>query len=150
MQVRMDLTLPRDARYVGLLRSVAVGALQELSVPRGAVEDVELALGEACANAVRHAEGTSAYHVSLCVGADGCEIEIVDVGPGFDPREVEPDEFDPAAEAGRGLFLMRTLVDDLRFSRVDDHTHVVLVKRWAPEGNGAARADAARDPQRQG
>jgi hypothetical protein len=34
------------------------------------------------------------------------------------------------AEDGRGVYLMRTLVDDLSYERVNDRTHVKLTKRW--------------------
>jgi serine/threonine-protein kinase RsbW len=144
--VRMGLTLPRDARFVGMMRSVAECVLRDLGVPEDAIGDVEVAVTEACANAVRHAVDSAEYTVSLSVAADGCEIEIVDVGPGFDPLGAELDEFDPHAETGRGLFLMRALVDDVAHERIDDRTHVRLTKRWP-------RADAAiatLDEQRTG
>jgi serine/threonine-protein kinase RsbW len=43
-----------------------------------------------------------------------CAITVVDRGRGFDAAAV-PDEADVAAEDGRGLVLMRALVDTLAF-----------------------------------
>ena len=141
MLVHMELTLPRDARYVAMMRNVAGCVLADLDTPEAAADDVQIAITEACANAVRHAVGSAEYTVSLSVAADGCEIEIVDVGPGFDPLGAELDSFDPDAEDGRGLYLIRALVDELDYTRVDDRTHVKLTKRWPHVHEGMAALD---------
>lgn len=131
MLVRMDLTLPRDARYVSVMRNVAECVLDNLQAPPEAIDDVTLAITEACANVVRHAVGSAEYAVSLGVGTDGCRIEIIDVGPGFDPLGDELDlQLDGEAEAGRGLYLIRELVDRMDHWREDDQTHVLLTKNW--------------------
>lgn len=150
MLVAMDLTLPRDARYVGTMRALAECVLTDLRVPEDAIDDVRVAVTEACANAVRHAVDSVEYTVSLRVAGDGCEIEIVDVGPGFDPLGAELGDFDPEAETGRGLYLVRALIDDLDYRRVDGRTHVTLTKRWpsvhgTPDPGHAREAEAPPD-----
>ena len=144
MLVRMELTLPRDARYVVMMRNVAGCVLTDLDVPRDAIDDVEVAVTEACANAVRHAVGSAEYTVGLAVAADGCEIEIIDVGPGFDPLGAEMDSFGLEAEEGRGLYLIRALVDELAYDRVDQRTRVKLTKRWPHRHTGIAALDGDR------
>ncbi len=135
----VQLFLPRDTRYVSVMRRVAQCLLTGLALPKEDVEDIELVLSEACTNVVRHAEGTDRYSVNLQIDARECAIEIVDWGPGFGA------DFQTSAagtalsgeadETGRGLHLMRTLVDDLQFSRDERETTVRLVKRWrAPAG----------------
>lgn len=129
MLVKMTLALPTDARYVGMMRKVADCVLTDFGVPDAANDDIQLAVTEACANAVRHSGGVAEYQVHLEVGSDGCEVEIVDLGPGFSPADVA----DPTGsdfEHGRGVYIMRELVDDLHFSRQEDATRVRLVKRW--------------------
>jgi anti-sigma regulatory factor (Ser/Thr protein kinase) len=44
--------------------------------------------------------------------------------------EPPTDFLDTDAESGRGLFLMRALVDDFEFMREHDGTRLRLVKRW--------------------
>jgi len=78
---------------------------------------------------VRHARGTDEYEVRVEIGTGGCAIEVVDVGPGFGAR-VAPASSE--AESGRGLYLMRALMDDLEFVREDSQTRVRLVKHWEP------------------
>lgn len=137
-QIELQLTLPRDARYVGILRRVAESLLSGLDVPAESVDDVAVALSEACGNVIRHASGTSEYGVQLSVADDHCSIEVCDLGPGFDPSDLEemPAELAdaPVGEDGRGLPLLQALMDDLEFVREHDTTTVRLIKRWEAVG----------------
>lgn len=142
MAIRVQLDLPRDARYVHLMRNVARCLLGDLEVPEEAVCDVQVVLSEACSNVVRHAEGTTAYAVAMTVGADGCAVEVVDLGPGFEVSKVMDPELSQA-ESGRGLMLMRALMDELQFDRQEDGTKVRLIKRWEPLDYRGAQQPAA-------
>lgn len=141
MRVQMELTLPREARYVAMMREVARCVLDQLDTPPEAISDVQLAVTEACANAVRHAVGTAAYWVHVDVGDGSCDIEITDTGPGFDPgsgpvsddAELDtgvPDATDLERESGRGLLLIGALVDDLEVTRDGECNSVRLTKRF--------------------
>lgn len=145
-QIELQLTLPRDAQYVGVLRRVADSLLRGLNVPDESVDDVAVALSEACGNVIRHAEGTNEYGVQLSVDAHQCSIEVCDLGPGFDAEAMAEDAASldevAAAEDGRGLPLLQALMDDLEFVREEDTTTVRLVKRWEAVGleRGAVKA----------
>jgi len=132
VQINVDLDLPRDARYVPVMRNVTERLLSDLGAPDTAIEDIQIALSEACANVVRHAAGSRTYHVRLSVKDSGCDIEVADSGPGFDGERMNDDQAEPDAENGRGLQLMQALVDDL-FVATDDGDNVVrLHKEWPP------------------
>ncbi|CAN5314855.1 ATP-binding protein [soil metagenome] len=136
----MHLSLPRDAQYVGVMRGVAGSLLEKTGVPREAIDDIQLAVGEACANAVNHAGPSKTYDVVLELDDDRCEVEVVDRGPGMlAGRESEPDVL---RESGRGLNLLQALVDDLQFTRRDDATRVRFTKGW-PSGRSGARVAKA-------
>jgi serine/threonine-protein kinase RsbW len=131
-QIELQLTLPRDARFVAILRRVATSLLEGLDVPEESVDDVTVALSEACGNVIQHARGTEEYGVRLAVEADQCSIEVRDLGPGFDTSTLaeEPAPLEEVAEDGRGIPLLQALMDDLEFVRDEDTTTVRLVKRW--------------------
>ena len=74
----------------------------------GDADIVILAVHEAMVNAQRHAGGVTAATVSL--DGPAVVVEVRDKGRGFDVPE-SPDMPDPAAERGRGLFLIRRLAD---------------------------------------
>ncbi len=137
MHLGFTLLLPHDEASVALVRHLCRDALEELGVIPETVGDIEVAVTEACGNVLRHAQGAERdYEVSVAIGEDSCEIRVVDTGPGFDHDNYGPDA--PVdMESGRGVFLMRALVDDLKFvSRSDTGTSVSLVKRLvSPESS---------------
>jgi len=106
--------------------------LRDFDVPAAAVDDVAVALSEACSNVIRHASGTDEYGVRLSVSPTACEIEVRDLGPGIDRSLVEGADDLPVeiAENGRGLQLLQVLMDELQFVREDETTTVRLIKRW--------------------
>lgn len=138
MLIKMQLSLPTESRYVGMMRNVASSVMTDVGAPEDATTDVQLAVTEACANAVRHSD-VGEYVVHLAVDDHTCEVEVVDLGGGFDAG-ANRHPVGPEVENGRGLFLMQALVDDLQFIRDSDGTHVRLTKRW---GAPTAQAEPA-------
>lgn len=129
MRVSLVLCLPRDDATVPVLRHIAVCSLGELGVVPDVIGDVALALTEACANVVRHSGVDDEYEVRLSVEDAFCEISVVDTGHGFDSTKLAVAMASSSEETGRGLALMKALVDDVRFeSRPEAGTVVHLVK----------------------
>jgi serine/threonine-protein kinase RsbW len=100
------------------------------------LEHVELALREALANAIVHGNRQDPRkRVTVrcfCQPDRGMLVAVEDEGPGFDPRRVpDPRDAECLLEThGRGLFLMRHLVDRVRISH--SGRRVTLVKRLRP------------------
>jgi serine/threonine-protein kinase RsbW len=133
VQVSVRLELPRDEMTIPVIRRLCGQSLRVVGVRRAVIEDVELALTEACANVLRHAEVGSNYEVTVGFDEERAFIEVADRGPGFDPQAVN--EPAPEDESGRGLQLMKELMDSVRFdSATDSGTTVRLEKRleWLP------------------
>ena len=129
MRVDLVLCLPRDDSTVPVLRHIASCALRELGVVPDVIDDVSLALTEACANVVRHSGSDDEYEVRLSIEDTSCEIRVVDTGHGFDSSSFPVAMAGSADEQGRGLALMKALVDHVRFeSRPEAGTVVHLVK----------------------
>ncbi|CAN5566900.1 hypothetical protein BH20ACT2_BH20ACT2_13000 [soil metagenome] len=142
MLLHYALCLPREAVTVPMARHLTRDSLRELGVKHTCIEDIELALGEACANVLRHAGGDDEYEIAVDIDGERCTVRVHDRGRGFDPDAVHPALAD--AERGRGLELMRLLVDELRIeSRIDEGTVVVLAKELTFEA-GAVMHDLAR------
>jgi serine/threonine-protein kinase RsbW len=88
--------------------------LRAFGVESDSIHDVELAISEACANVIQHAVDSDGYEVTIELAADRCAITVLDRGEGFDAADVTVQD-DSDAESGRGLTLMRALVDNLNF-----------------------------------
>ena len=110
----LSLSLPNESSSVPVVRRLAAQALHAFGVTGADIDDVQLAITEACANVVDHATDADTYEVKVELAADRCAITVVDQGRGFDATAVA-DQPEPDAESGRGLMLMRALVDNVAF-----------------------------------
>ena len=112
MTVRVRL--PREAGSVPTVRRLLRCALGILHVDHQSRDDLEIAVTEACANAVRHARGSACFEVQLDVAADRCAIDVRDAGSGFDPTGAGGTTPGTSSERGRGLFLIKALGENVR------------------------------------
>ncbi|MFG2001042.1 ATP-binding protein [Spirillospora sp. NPDC048911] len=114
----LELQLPRDAASVPVARGLLASSLEALGVDDTIQIDIELMLTEACTNVIRHAEAGDAYTVQTMITSTHCVIRVLDAGKGFDAEGAEREratETGPAREHGRGLMIMKSLADDIRF-----------------------------------
>ncbi|WP_278044342.1 ATP-binding protein [Blastococcus saxobsidens] len=126
--------MPTDAHSVPLVRGLLRQALEHLAVPQTVIEEIVLALTEACANVVDHVHDQEAYQVEVSIDDELCRISVLDQGEGFDPGSVQTGGQPTDAERGRGLILMNALVDRLQFVQDDDgHHRVTFEKRLVPQ-----------------
>jgi serine/threonine-protein kinase RsbW len=131
VHLSLRLLLPNEERSVPVVRKVLSHALGVLGVERSCVDDIELAISEACTNVLDHAGKHDAYAVLAGVDGDLCVVEVCDAGGGFDepPAAPEGELVDPNAEQGRGIQLMRALVDKLDFSVCEERGTVVRLEK---------------------
>jgi serine/threonine-protein kinase RsbW len=130
MEVKLTLALPRDQLSVPIARRILKRSLESLGIDGDTISDIELALTEACTNVLDHAHGDDDYTVSAGIDGETCVIEVIDRGGGFDGSKRGLLDAEPGAEDGRGIQLMRALVDRLEFqSRPTEGTVVHLEKR---------------------
>lgn len=137
--VRLEIPPRRD--HLALVRLVLSGTLSiDRRLPEARLEDLRLAVTEACANAVDAQLATGRPEpvvVSIDVGDDAVRVTVTDRAGGFDPSELDPlpSATDPGRlrhERGLGLDLIRGAVDDVTFTPTRDGTAVVLCIRIGP------------------
>ena len=120
----IELEIPARAEYVGLARLVVsslASARRALADDR--VDDLKLAVSEACTNAIEaHADAVVDDRVTVrwSEADDRLLVQIEDRGTGFDPGQLpeHPPVTDPERlnfERGLGIPLIRTLVDEVDF-----------------------------------
>ena len=109
---------------------------------------IRLTVEEALVNAVRHGNGlddSQDVDVEWHVDAERFTITITDCGCGFNPADVP----DPTAEenlsrpSGRGVMLMQTYMDEVRFN--DRGNAVTLVKLRSEDEDEAGDGDGATE-----
>jgi serine/threonine-protein kinase RsbW len=129
VEIAFSVRLPVDAHSVPFIRAICREALEHLRVDDGVVEEIALALTEACANVVRHAGPQQDYEVQVEIDDERCRIGVADTGGGFDPASVPTEVPGSLLEGGRGLLLMRALVDRLDFHLDEDGRHRVTLEK---------------------
>jgi serine/threonine-protein kinase RsbW len=128
IEVNLALCLPQDTQTVPLVRHLVGATLEEFHVTATCRGDVELAVTEACANVLHHSRTDDEFEVQVSVDPQRCVLRVVDTGRGFDFATL--DEPDPTGDRGRGIQLMKALVDNIHFdSRPEVGTIVHFVKQ---------------------
>jgi anti-sigma regulatory factor (Ser/Thr protein kinase) len=133
---------PRDYGSVRTARRAVSAFAASCGFYGTLLSDVESATGEALANAAEHGDGESSPGIDVAVTFDGTQlvIEIEDHGAGFDcSTALERSECQPAGSATRGfgIFLMRTLMDEVAYS--ERGSRIQLVKRLDNQTADCAR-----------
>ncbi len=108
------LTIPARAEYIALCRLALTGISRLRAFPEEVLEDLKLALTEACTNSVRHAYGEAAAGVVEIVyelHPDRLVIEVTDDGEGFDPTARGGDQH--VSEGGLGIAIIRAIADEV-------------------------------------
>ena len=129
MKIEFSVRLPVDAQSVPLVRGLVRQALGHLGVVASGIEEIVLALTEACANVVHHAGEHEEYQVDVSIDDDVCRISVLDDGPGFDVDSVMAAAPPSPLEGGRGLVLMQALVDELQFLQDENGRHGVYLEK---------------------
>jgi serine/threonine-protein kinase RsbW len=141
-RIRLRIHVPARRESIPAALEPMMGFARECGCDEEAESDLEIALREALDNAIVHGSGSNGdKRVRIrCYGVPDAALVIAvrDEGDGFDPGDVP----DPRAEDrrflhhGRGLFLMRELLDHLVYRK--GGREVVLYKRYVEPGEGHA------------
>jgi serine/threonine-protein kinase RsbW len=123
--------LSAEPRSVGIARDACTALLERLDVQTECIEMLKLAVAEACANVVEHAcDPTDLYEVRIDVVGGWCHVGVIDHGRGFDTRALTYEMPSAPSARGRGLAIMRRVVDDVVVSSLaGGGTRVLLSKQ---------------------
>ena len=116
-------------------------AADKLAAEAGIEEDerfhIAMAVREAAVNAVLHGneyDPSKQIQVSLENNGEALVFTIADQGKGLDPDTI-PDPLAPEnllRGTGRGIFLIRSFMDEVHFRQLHPGTELTLVKKLAP------------------
>jgi serine/threonine-protein kinase RsbW len=132
----MTLTLPSDLRFFGIVRGFVEAICQAGEIDEPTARAIILATGEATSNIIRHAHRDlprAELQIQCRLGPEAFEICLLDEGEPFDLDAV-PD-LDPSEirVGGRGVFLMRKLMDELTCEPRGQRGNILrMVKHLAP------------------
>ncbi|KZZ85214.1 MULTISPECIES: anti-sigma B factor RsbW [Bacillaceae] len=121
----IEMKIPARPEYVGIVRLTLSGIASRMGYSYDEIEDLKIATSEACTNAVQHAyKNVEKGEVTIGFGLyeDRLEVMVSDTGQSFNfeakKKELGPyssnASVDSLPEGGLGLYLMETLMDEVR------------------------------------
>ena len=127
----VQLIIPCRAEYVGVARLAVLGIASRMPFSYDEVEDVRLAVGEACTHAVERAgNGTATIRIVSTIDTVALTIEVTDnvaeenmAAPTEEAKLLEEAGVD---QEGLGALLMEILVDEVSIETSPTGTRVLL------------------------
>ncbi len=130
---RQQLDLPSTLDTVDRMEQEAEAFAAEHGFNQDDAANIAMAVREATVNAVLHGNSYSRdkqVHASLEATAIGLTVRIADEGTGFNAALL-PDPLLPEnilRGSGRGVFLMRALMDEVHFRQLTPGTELTMIK----------------------
>ncbi len=134
----VELVIPCRPEFVGIARLAVLGIASRMPFSYDEVEDVRLAVGEACTHAVERAGDTAAViRITSVIDPQALTITVADdvsqeAAAGHQSEEARLLEEAGVDQQGLGALLMEILVDDVKIDAAPTGTTVHLTK-YAPE-----------------
>jgi serine/threonine-protein kinase RsbW len=121
----IEIRVPAKAQYVGVARLTISGLASRSGFTYEEIEDLKIASSEAITNAVQHAyreDEEGEVVIGCALFENKIEIMVADHGKSFDFKETkkhvgpysEQEEVKFLREGGLGLYLIETLMDEVK------------------------------------
>lgn len=120
------LSFPPRSEYVAVVRLAIAALAREAGLDEERVEDLKIAVSEACANAVLGAQAGGAHDFVTLEWAQQDGVLALEIGHGGDPSP--PGQGDAADRLEFSMALLHTLVDDCRIDRDERGSTSVRLK----------------------
>jgi serine/threonine-protein kinase RsbW len=137
----ISLTIGSRLELLSMVHALIQGISRQFELDEETENALLIAVIEAGTNAIQHGNVFAAdktvtfdFHVS----SKSVTVKVDDRGKGFDPKLVE-DPTDPSNlldPSGRGLYLMRSLMDEVTFDVRRDHGTTVRLTKTRPVAAG--------------
>ncbi len=129
----LTLTVPSGTEYLPVVRSFVESVCEVGRLACETRDAIALAVHEAASNVIRHAHQhreETTFQVQCRLIENGIEVQLLDEGEPFDVSQVP--QLDPSElrAGGRGVFLMRAVLDELTCCRRESGGNALkMVKR---------------------
>ncbi|RQW87502.1 MAG: ATP-binding protein [Geobacter sp.] len=134
--LKLDLKVPNQTRYLELVGRIGEDLARELKKEgeekKTLAQHLNVVLTEAMANAIRHAhedDPDKTVHIVISLSDEELMIRVYDHGPGFDFDSACAHEPEKLEEHGRGIYIIRSLMDTVVYRRTRDYNVLEMWKK---------------------
>ncbi len=126
----VKFSVPGKPQYVGTIRMAISSLANSLGFDVEAIEDIKVAVSEACTNAVCHRSTISGEYEVFCeLSKDRLVVSVVDKAGGYDPETYSEPCLECPKEGGLGIYIIKALMDEVDiFTEVGIGTRIQMVK----------------------
>jgi len=135
-EIELDIKVPNQTRYLSLIGRIGEDIAKELDKYSGDRETLayhlNLVLTEAMVNAIKYAESKSPdklVHIMINISEEDLVIKVFDRGQGFDINTIPCPDFDRLEDRGRGIFLIRSLMDSVCYRKIKNGNVLEMSKK---------------------
>jgi serine/threonine-protein kinase RsbW len=135
-EIEVDIKVPNQTRYLSLIGRIGEDIAKELDKYSGDRETlayhINLVLTEAMVNAIKYAnanEPDKMVHILINISEDEVVIKVFDKGQGFDINSIPSPNFGELEDRGRGIFLIRSLMDSVCYKRTRNGNVLEMSKK---------------------
>ncbi|MBI4364596.1 MAG: ATP-binding protein [Candidatus Latescibacteria bacterium] len=133
----ITLTIGSRLELLSMVHALIEGIARQFEIDDETSGSLMIAVIEAGTNAIQHGNAfaedkTVTFEFQVSPG--DVRVRVDDHGRGFDPAKVE-DPTDPSNlldPSGRGLYLMKSLMDEVKFDIRSDHGTTVRLRKARP------------------
>ncbi len=126
----VELRIPSKAEWVAVARLAVAAVANRLNFSIEDIEDVKLAVAEACTNCIQHAHGSDQIEITCETESDSLTVRVRDYGCGTRPEVVASRHADEPRVGGLGVFLIRSLMDSVEYDvHPERGTNLVMTKK---------------------
>ena len=134
--IELDIKVPNQTRYLSLIGRIGEDIAREIDRYSGDREtlayQINLVLTEAMSNAIKYGSSASceeSVHILINITDNELLIRIFDYGQGFDINEIPAPDFNMLEDRGRGIFLIKALMDSVTYTRKSSGNILEMVKQ---------------------
>ncbi len=134
--INLEIVVPNETRYLGLIGNIGEEVARFLDTCPDDKESLgyhlNLVLTEAMVNAIHYGTGEEAQdtvRVSLKIEDNILCLKVYDQGQGFDLSGVPPPSLEGLHENGRGIFLIRSLMDNVTYQKTEQGNVLEMYKK---------------------
>lgn len=134
MTETIELSIDSKLEFVDLIASVTKSVTAKMGFSEDDASWIELAVHEAVINAITHGNKNAddkQVDVRFLTEQDALTVYVRDYGEGFDPAKLpDPTNSDNLLNpSGRGIFYMRTFMDEVEHSQHPEGGSIVRMKK---------------------
>jgi serine/threonine-protein kinase RsbW len=134
--IQVDVVIPTQTKYLDLIGNIGERIAKKLDNFSGDKEalayQLNLVLTEATNNAIKHTctceDPKNTVRITIQLIDDELNIKVYDHGQGFDLAAVPMPDFDHPKENGMGLYLIRSIMDSVTYTRNTDNNVLEMIK----------------------